>query len=95
MSTATKISTSEIGADMATVAIKSIEETWRKAEINPVPRAWFDLPAAADYLAVKPRTIREAVWAHELRRARLGKRFVFSKDDLDTWARSRLEFETG
>jgi len=56
------------------------------AEVCQVERRWFDLQGAADYLCVRPRTIREAVWGGELARAHLGKRFVFDRQDLDKWA---------
>lgn len=56
-------------------------------------RRWMDLTGAAGYLSVRERTIRVAVWRKELRRAHLGKKFIFDRLDLDRWAESRKAFE--
>jgi excisionase family DNA binding protein len=62
-------------------------------EVCRVERCWFDIDAAAEYLMVRPRTIREAVWSGELERAHLGKKFIFCRDALDRWARSKTRRE--
>lgn len=59
-------------------------------EVCANERKWFDIEGAAKYLAVKPRTIREGVWAGELERAKIGKRFIFSRASLDAWAESKM-----
>lgn len=62
-------------------------------EVCSTARNWLDINQAAAYLAVKVRTVREAVWAGELERARLGKRFIFSRTALDAWATSKMARE--
>lgn len=59
-------------------------------------RTWFDINQAAIYLSVRPKTIRSAILAGAVRRAKLGKRFVIPREDLDAWARRQLvrEIET-
>jgi excisionase family DNA binding protein len=59
-------------------------------EVSAKTRTWFEIKGAAEYLGVKVRTIREAIWAGELERARLGKRFIFSRASLDAWASSKM-----
>lgn len=56
-------------------------------------RRWFDVKAAADYLAVRPHTIRDAVWNGWLSYSKLGKKFVFDRADLDRLAESRKQRE--
>jgi excisionase family DNA binding protein len=63
------------------------------AQVRSNERNWMDVEQAATYLAVKPRTIREAVWAGELERAKIGKRFIFSRASLDAFAQSKMTRE--
>jgi excisionase family DNA binding protein len=48
-------------------------------------RRWFDVKTGADYCGVKTKTIRRAITDGKLPRARLGRKFVFDKKDLDSW----------
>lgn len=54
---------------------------------------WLSVSDAADYLSVRPYTIRDLVWRGELPYVRLGKRFVFDRADLDKLAESRKQRE--
>jgi excisionase family DNA binding protein len=54
-------------------------------------RRWMTVEQAAEYLAVVPYSIRNAVWSGELSAAKLGKRLVFDRTDLDRWAESKKE----
>lgn len=56
-------------------------------------RRWFDVRQAADYLACTVRAIRELIWAGELPRVKIGKRFVVDRADLDAFAEARKERE--
>jgi excisionase family DNA binding protein len=48
-------------------------------------RRWFDVKSAADYCGISTKTIRSAILSGKLPRARLGKKFVFDRKDLDSW----------
>lgn len=58
-----------------------------------VERQYFDLPTAARYLCVSVRAIRELIWQGYLPRARIGKRFIVARADLDAIVSRRMEFE--
>jgi excisionase family DNA binding protein len=60
---------------------------------NEIPRRWLTVPQAAEYLSCRVRTIRSLIWSGELRRARVGKRFLVDLSDLDKLVTSRLERE--
>jgi excisionase family DNA binding protein len=49
-------------------------------------RRWFNLPAAAEYLGVGVRTIRELIWRGQLRRSKIGRRFIVDRLDMDALA---------
>lgn len=44
-------------------------------------------------MAVRPYTVRDAIWSGQLPYARLGKRFVLDVHDLDRFAESRKQRE--
>lgn len=50
----------------------------------------LSIPQASAYAACAVWAIREAVWSHELRAIKLGRRYVISKDDLDAFLNRRL-----
>lgn len=56
-------------------------------------KRWYDVQEAAAYLAVRPYTVRDAIWSGQLPYARLGKRFVLDVRDLDRFAESRKQRE--
>jgi excisionase family DNA binding protein len=58
-----------------------------------IPRRWLTVEQAADYLNCRVRTIRELIWSGELKRAKVGKRFLIDLIDLDSLVKSRLDRE--
>lgn len=64
---------------------------------NPAPtagnRRWFDLPGAAEYASVPVKTIRRAISDGKIPRARVGRKFVMDRRDLDSWLLSELTRE--
>jgi excisionase family DNA binding protein len=58
-----------------------------------IPRRWLTVHQAADYVNCRPRTVRELIWSGELRRAKVGKKFLIDVADLDLLVTRRLERE--
>jgi excisionase family DNA binding protein len=63
--------------------------------MNVEVRRWMDINAAAQYLCVKPRTIRELIWDGKLRRSKIGRRFILDRGDLDALAMAEKRSENG
>jgi len=58
-----------------------------------IPRRWLTIPLAAVYLSCPVRTIRAMIWTGELKRARIGKRFLVDVADLDALVSKRMSRE--
>lgn len=56
-------------------------------------KRWYDVQEAAAYLAVRPYTVRDAIWSGQLAYCKLGKRFILDRADLDRFAESRKQRE--
>lgn len=53
--------------------------------MSAIEQQYFSVPEAADYLRCHVQRIRAAIAHGELIPARMGRRFVFCKQDLDSW----------
>jgi excisionase family DNA binding protein len=56
-------------------------------------KRWLDLRQAAEYISGRVRTIREAIWSGRLRRARIGKKFLVDREELDRWVEREMRLE--
>jgi len=56
-------------------------------------RRWLTVEQAAEYLCVAVYTVRDAVWSGRLAAAKLGKRLVYDRADLDKFAESQKRLE--
>lgn len=60
------------------------------AAVTTGVRRWFDVQTAADYCQVKVKTLRRAYKAGKVPRARMGRKFIFDRRDLDAWLQGEL-----
>jgi len=58
-----------------------------------IPRRWLTVEQAASYVSARPRTIRELIWSGQLKRAKVGRRFLVDLADLDSLVANRMERE--
>jgi excisionase family DNA binding protein len=51
----------------------------------------LSIPQASAYAACAGWAIREAIWSHDLRAIKLGRRYVIDRADLDAYIDARLK----
>ena len=61
-----------------------------EGSVGGIERQWFDKYLAADYLCTIPEGIKGEVRRGKLRPCRRSPRWLFSRDELDAYARGEL-----
>jgi excisionase family DNA binding protein len=57
------------------------------------PENWLTIDEAASYLHVSPQTMRGMIHDREIQAARVGKRFLLERRDLDLIIKRRKKFQ--
>jgi hypothetical protein len=67
-----------------------VSPTAGNAAVTSGVRRWFDLTGAAEYACVPVKSVRAAIAAGKVPRARIGRKFVVNVRDLDSWLLGEL-----